>query len=242
MVLQKYSFKIEHSAILLFFVLLFFSNLSGQTNDSTYQKYLLNSENVPQRVYYSGDSKNILKTDLTSILDGNLPFIWEHRFSDYFGLDCGLGLILPYTFADIINSKSSDDIVLVSFGMNPSYRNYKFGESFQIEPKIFLGITSSSYLGVFYGYRNYYTMKIHEAGISYGYNFDFNKITYQTSFALSYVSQQSKASYNDVRYYSVLADEDFMNGSPVLNGIRLSVRLQLGYIFENRLKPIKSTK
>jgi len=101
------------------FLLLFVCiELFGQTNDSTYEKYLINKKYVPKRVYYTTDSPEILKTEIAEILDGNIPIIWEHRFTDHLGIDGGVGLIMPYSFVDFFDKNNYYHIIPELFSLN----------------------------------------------------------------------------------------------------------------------------
>lgn len=39
---------------------------------------------------------DVLKTDPVAIYQGTVPFIWEHLFGDYFSLEMGAGVVLPF--------------------------------------------------------------------------------------------------------------------------------------------------
>jgi hypothetical protein len=230
--------KLSSTFLILSF--LFLSSLSAQTNDSIYSQYLHNNNNVPKRVYYGRGSENILKTDLTSIFDGNIRLIWEHRFNDYFALDSGLGMILPYSLADIL--KRSDGTILGVLGMNPQFINRNLGSSFHIEPKLFFDQSSYKYISVYYNFMKYSKLLCHEFSVAYGYNIDLKKTTYQTSIALSYINQipNSMGDITDIKYKGYILGESYSDDLTSVGTIRLSIRIQFGYIFQTPLKPLKS--
>jgi len=235
------------TTILLVFTLIFSFHLSGQTNDSTYQQYLLNNSEVPKRVYYSGDSKNIVKTDIISIAGGHLPIIWEHRFNDHFGFDAGPGLLLPYTFFDILGKGSRDAYPdFFPFVINPNFENKKLGISLRLEPKIYwntehqiTALSHSNSISTFYNFKSYSNLLINEIGVAYTHIADNNKAAIQPSFAFSYVVQTPFNDVSNVKYLGKSSDDLSSYGLPKISCFRFYMRFQVGYIFEN---PIKSKK
>ena len=224
---------------LLVITLLISFHLSGQTNDSTYQQYLLNNRDVPRRVNYSSDHRNIIKTDIISIAGGHLPIIWEHRFNDHFGFDAGPGLLLPYTFFDILGKGSRDAYPdFFPFVINPNFENKKLGISLRLEPKIYwntehqiTALSHSNSISTFYNFKSYSNLSINEIGVAYTYIADFDKFTYQPSFALSYVVQTPFNDVSNVRYLGKPSDTLSSYGLPRISCFRLYFRLNLGYIF-----------
>jgi hypothetical protein len=215
----------------------------SQTNDSTYQKYLLNNQNVPKRIYYGTDTRNILKTDITSILDGIIPVIWEHRFSEHLGMDGGLGLIMPYSIIDLF-SKEADNFYGTSFfGYNPSFKNKKIGVSLQIEPKLFfsdnsllIGNKGYSFLSAFYNLKGYDQLKISEIGLGWGITGELDKVSLQMIFSVFMVNQTAYSDYNDFKYIDFLTSVD----GNTAKSLRASIRIQIGYNFDSRIKPLKT--
>jgi len=185
--------------LLLFFSILISSiiNVCSQTNDSTYQKYLLNNQNVPRRIYYGTDTHDILKTDITSLIDGILPVIWEHRFTEHLGIDGGVGLIMPYSVVDIFRNDADNFNESSFFGYNPSFKNRNFGASLQIEPKIyfsdnnslFIGNNGHSFLSAFYNLKGYNQLKLSEIGLGLGIAEEVNKVSIQVIFSVFMVNQ-----------------------------------------------------
>lgn len=227
------------SAIFLVLTILSISNLSGQTKDSIYLQYLLNNSEIPKRVYYSGDHKNIIKTDIISIAGGHLPIIWEHRFNDYLGFDAGPGLLLPYTFFDFLGKDSRAAYPdFFPFIINPNFENKKMGISLRLEPKMYwytdnqiTALSHSNSISTFYNFKSYSNLLINEIGVAYTYIDDFNKFTYQPSFALSYVVQMPFNNASNVRYLGKPSDSLSSYGLPRISCFRLYFRLNLGYIF-----------
>jgi len=233
------SLHLKLTTTLLALTLIFSIHLSGQTNDSTYQQYLLNNRDVPKRVYYASDAKNIIKTDIISIAGGHLPIIWEHRFNDHFGFDAGPGLLLPYSFFDILGEGWGDAYPdFFPFVINPNFVNKNLGISLRLEPKIywktehqFTSMSHSNSISTFYNLKSYSNLLINEIGVAYTYIADFDKFTYQPSFALSYVIQTPFHDESNVKYFGK-ASADLSNyGLHKISCFRLYFRLNMGYIF-----------
>ena len=218
-------------------------NVCSQTNDSTYQKYLLNNQNVPKRIYYGTDTRNILKTDITSILDGILPIIWEHRFTEHLGIDGGVGLIMPYSVIDIFRKEADNFSESSFFGYNPSFKNKKIGASLQIEPKLFfsdnnslfIGSRGYSFLSAFYNLKGYSQLKISEIGLGWGVTGDIDRVTLQMIFSVFVVNQTASSGYDDFKYIDFLT---YVDGNTA-KSLRASLRVQIGFNFNSLIKPLK---
>ena len=225
-----------------------FSTVRSQTNDSTYQQYLLNNHNVPKRIYYTKDIRNVVKTDLVSILDGVLPIIWEHRFSESIVLDGGVGLIMPYSIIDVFgysaraNSNNGSQNNLL--GYNQSFDNDKFGTSVHLEPKLYFSESGSSidsnsnaYMSLFYDRKAYDRLGMTAFGAAYGYEIDYDKISLDLSFAIYKVKQNAFSDYNDFKFTAGLSER---NGTTA-ESLRLSLRCQIGFQFDALFQSYKIT-
>lgn len=227
---------------LIFPILLSLFALYGysQTSDSTYQKYLQNPQNVPKRVYYSSDNKNILKTDLGSIIDGNIPLIWEHRFSDHFSIDGGVGVTMKYSINSFISN--NDNYGDSPWGLNTRFRSDKPGYSFQLEPRLNIADNSpligkgSLFVSLYHKQIAYPRLNISESGIGYGYSNDFEHTSLQFIFLVLYL-HQVKASESDEFKYS--GDLFQQTNSRIANGFVASIRIQFGFILDSKMKPHK---
>ena len=216
-----------------------------QSNDSTYLNYLLKNNNVPKRTFRTGMTKNILKTNIIQLLDGELQTIWEHHINDLFGFDIGPGLILPYTLNKYIGSESAyeGDNLLVSSGNlflyhKVGFENKKFGFSFQAEPKFyfnsktkFLTTDHSNSIGPFYHFRSYSNLLINEIGLAYTYIPGFDKITYVPSIAFSYTIQTPMNSASELKFFgNPIATLNSYNLTDYTS-FRIYFRMNFGYIF-----------
>ena len=213
--------------------------LLSQTSDSTYQQYLLNNKNVPKRIYYCSENLDILKTNLSAILDGNVPLIWEHRFNEYYAIDGGPGLILPYSMIDYF--KNSELGNTNPFGLNSNFENKKLGFSYEIEPKLFLADNSLfinhngySFFSVFYKELLYSNLRIKELGVGLGITCDFDRTTIQMIFSICYDQQTLLDNFYNFKYLGPFSSVE----SNTANNLRLSLRLELGYILRSK-KTIK---
>lgn len=230
--MEKY--KILVLSLCLFIVI----PLLAQTSDSTYQQYLQNNSKVPKRYYYASDSKNILKTDIVAMLDGNIPLIWEHRFSEHWGLDGGVGVLLKYSMNDYVSKKDFDDEA--PFGLNTNFKNNKLGFSCQLEPKIFLSDNSVlidkgyTFLSLYYKNLFYSRLSIREIGVGYGFTADFDHTTLQMILSILYVRQSIPTQEDEFKYLGPFSSA---NGTEA-KGAMISLRIQLGYIFNSRKQPI----
>ncbi|MDP4271367.1 MAG: hypothetical protein Q8909_14790 [Bacteroidota bacterium] len=231
----------------IIFLFIFSIGLFAQSNDSTYLKYLLHNSNVAKRTYYPGDSKNEIKTDIISIADGHLPIIWEHRFNNHLGVDAGPGILLPYTFFDILGKGSGEAYPnFFPFVTNPNFENKKLGVSFRVEPKIYYKtehqITALSHfnsISTFYSCKAYSKLFINEVGLAYTYIADTDKFAIQPTFAFSYISQIPFNDVSDVKYMGKQSDDLSGYGLPKVSCFRLYLRFQVGYILEH---PVKSNQ
>lgn len=237
--------------VFLLIVFVFFVNIvKAQNNDSTYQHYLNDNNFIPERVYYYVGKSEIIKTDIAEILDGNIPIIWEHRFTDGFGLSSGLGIILPYSFADIIYGKnrelSNEDALFLITGLNPLFENRHCGFSMKIEPVLisktrhfFVNNVDENSLSMFYSLKSYERLNISEFGISLGACYDFNKFILQTNVAISYLTQYNIKNENDIKYISIFGmsgDSDNFKDLSRLSLLKISLQIQIGYKLSLRRK------
>lgn len=217
--------------------------LFAQTNDSIYQQYLLNNQNIPKRVYYTSDVKNIIKTDISSIMDGIFPVIWEHRFTDAFGIDGGIGLIMPYSIVNFFGDKMKQDFaVLELLGFNPAFNNNKYGTALHIEPRLFhsseglyIGSNGKSFISCTYNLKYYSKLNIREIGVGYGMTGESDKMSLQLIISFFMVTQTAHYDTNDFKYIDSFS---YPNGLTAKN-LRGSIALQIGLNMKSNMKPIK---
>lgn len=237
----------KFSVTFLLFAFLFSVTVYSQTNDSTYLNYLLKNKNVATRSVNAGEAHNILKTDLITIFNGQLPIIWEHRFNRSLGFDAGIGIILPYTFFKILGEDVNPNPGLYydppypnffPFIVNPLFQNNKLGFSLYAAPKVYFetnhryeALSHSNCLGVFYQLRSFSKLLINEVGITYSSISENDKLSFQPTVSLSYVMQTPFSDVQDVKYHGKASTSLTSHGLPSVNAIRLSFTFPIGYVF-----------
>lgn len=217
-----------------------------QSNDSTYINYLLKNNDVPKRNDRISMSKNIIKTNLIQLFDGEFQTTWEHRFNDNFGFDLGPGLLLPYTSNKIIGLESGyeneDDLLFKSGELflyhKEGFENNKIGFSLQFEPKFYffsktklLTTDHSNSIGPFYHFRSYSNLSINEIGVAYTYIPGQSKLCYTPSIAFSYTIQTPFNNESDLKFFGKPTNSINNHGLPDYTSFRIYVRMDFGYVF-----------
>lgn len=210
----------------------------AQTNDSTYLNYLNNSTSIPKMKSIGTDMKNIIKTDIFSIVDGHLPIIWEHRFKDNLGFDIGSGLLLPYNFFKILGKGSLDAYPdFFPFIINPNFKNDKFGISFYAAPKFYFRSIKNDLLddhidciSTYYTMKSYSDLFINEVGITYTYILNYSAVTFQPLFGISYINQAPHNDIANVKYRGTQSLNVSEHGLPYVNSIRIFMRFNIGWL------------
>lgn len=89
---------------------------------------------------------DIIKTDVFEYLNANIPIIWEHRFSDNFAIEGGLGLL---------TNSFIQPVIKYDLNKKPINENLKGGFSLHIAPTYYSNGFESFHFGFEYNYRNY---------------------------------------------------------------------------------------
>jgi len=234
-------FRSKLGIVMLFLSLFSSNNTFSQSSDSTYLKYLLDKD-VPKRTYKTGMTKNILKTNLIQLFDGEFQTIWEHRFNNLIGLDIGPGLIMPYTFNrfDGLNAVNEEDAFMrkvsnIFLSRLDGFDNKKFGFSFQVEPRLyynsktkFLTTDHSNSIGPFYHFRSYSSLVINELGLAYTFIPGFSKLSYTQSIAFSYTIQTPFNSESDLKFIGYPTKALSSHNLPYYTSFRIYFRMDLG--------------
>jgi len=106
-------------------------------------------------------ANNIIKTDVSQMLQANIPLIFEHRFNNNFSLQGGFGLLTHDFFRPVLNP---------IFASDPLYSQLKGGYSLFIQPVCYLDGFESFYIGIPFRYRRHSTQaKSYEFNIALGY-------------------------------------------------------------------------
>lgn len=240
--MEKLKFKIYLSLILLLYSTFTFC----QSNDSTYLKYLLKNKDVSKRYDRTCLSKNILKTNIVQLLDGEFQTTWEHRFNNNFGFDLGPGLILPYScnsyFGRDTNIKVDRSWMFNAMSIflynNEQFVNEQFGFSLLVEPKYYffsktklITTDHSNSIGPFYRFRSYSNLTINEFGIAYTYLPGFSKLTYTPSVAFSYTIQTPFNNVSDLKFFGNPTSKINSLNLPNYHSFRIYIRVDIGYVF-----------
>ena len=199
---------------------LIFSVILAQNNDST--TYFYTKKVTETKI---SDISDLIKTDIYSIAEGDLPIIWEHRFSDNFTLEGGLGMIMPFT-NDIMST------IIPIAQLNPDFKNKKFGLSFVVEPR-YRGIenTKVNYFSAIARLRSYDQLFISEYGLGFGTSFNISKITVEPAVYFTFCFQKTYGGntifkYNPSTTVESLGIKDDYNNQ---TAVRMTFALKLGY-------------
>ncbi|WP_165021271.1 hypothetical protein [Dysgonomonas sp. ZJ279] len=128
---------------------------------SSYPTYSYESFSKSNVDGIKGYPTSIIKTDILSIIDGDLPIIYEHRFSSLFAVEAGVGLILPY--------ENEISTFPISAENNRNFKNTKFGYSLLAAPRIYFAHSSKNYMALMVRYRRYDELSIAEYGVGKGW-------------------------------------------------------------------------
>ena len=92
------------------------------------------------------EAKNIIKTNITEILQANIPIIWEHRFNDNIALQSGVGWLTYNFFKPIIRPDE------INYPLN---EHIVGGVSLYLQPIYYLINFESIYTGISFQYKQY---------------------------------------------------------------------------------------
>jgi len=116
-------------------------NLFAQTNGSSENSYFLDDGGI-------SNSKNLLKVNVLSIVNGDLPFYYERVLSKSFSVEIGAGILLPYYLPELPRLITNNENEIV----DPAG-----GYSLWIQPKYYIQGKSPElrYFGLQFRKRNY---------------------------------------------------------------------------------------
>lgn len=104
---------------------------------------------------------NIIKTDVSQMLQANIPLIFEHRFNNIISLQGGFGLLTNDFFRPVLSPV---------FASNPLYSKLKGGYSLYVQPLFYANGFESFYVGIPFRYRRHSTQaESYEFNIALGY-------------------------------------------------------------------------
>jgi len=141
----------------IFFLFISNYNTIAQTPPTKYNENQKESDEV----------KFAVKTNIMSIVSGELPLSFEYKFVKYFGVEAGVGLLLPYYVnLDLFSfSKRNrpDDFV--------HFTNKKLGYSllFALNVYPFIGDWGHIFINPYVHFRHYSTVNVLNCGLEGGY-------------------------------------------------------------------------
>ena len=119
--------------------------------------------------------KNIIKTDVSQIMQGNIQLIWEHDISGYWRLETGIGLLTSNFYKPLFNAlyRDGNDLFnkngLESIKMNP-------GLSLYISPRQSYIKYPSYYASANFLFNYYFNqLLIGEVSITFGKEINLSK-------------------------------------------------------------------
>jgi hypothetical protein len=143
--------------------------------------------------YTAGSYSDMIKTDVYSIIEGDVPVIWEHFFSDRFSVEAGVGLTLPYSL-DLFSK------VVPFTEINPNFKNNRFGMSLLIEPKLHQTIFGEDYQMVFIRLKNFNQLLVSEYGVGSGLPIRFGKYSIEVVGHISLCRQTLRHGGTEFKY------------------------------------------
>lgn len=164
----------------------------------------------------------IIKTDIAEFCRANIPVIWEHRFSNFMGIQAGAGLLTNSFLKPLYTPK-------YSVAVESMNENLKSGFSLFLSPIFYTNGFESFHFGFPIRYRNY-----PGKAVSYEFNCTFGKqwfvsrrVAVELDLGLGFGYETSK---NNLDYiYDPDIVKDFKTGG---EGFRLVVpfSFRIGYV------------
>ncbi len=197
----------KHFILILLFVLI-----------SSSIELIAQNDSIKDNSYYFDDSgiseaKNIVKLNILSIINGDLPLYYERILSKSISIEVGVGLLLPYYIPELpqILSEEASDI-----------KNPDLGYSLWIHPKLYIfhEAPELSYIGMQLRRRNYnqdyQTFRYTDITVNYGIQFIVGKrIVFDCNIGLGLFINAKKSTLND----------------SYIDGIALPLGVKIGYLF-----------
>lgn len=117
------------------------------------------------------ESKNLIKVNVLSIINGDLPFYYERILSKSLSIEIGAGILLPY-FVPELPQLFSDE---------PEIENPDLGYSIWVNPKYYYHqkAPEMGYMGIQYRRRNYNveneSIILTDLTVNFGFQLNFGK-------------------------------------------------------------------
>ncbi|MDH6355213.1 hypothetical protein M2132_001550 [Dysgonomonas sp. PH5-45] len=122
-------------------------------------------------------------------MEGNISLQWEHRFSDVFTVEAGMGVLLTDTILEMPSVMSSK--------RNPAFVQNNPGFSFSLSPRFYYSNTFPHlYNSLLYSYKNYGHSQLHAISIVTGYVWTVSeKFIIDFASGISFIKQHGKNGY-----------------------------------------------
>lgn len=126
--------------VLLILICLRFSHVLAQANDPQDNSNYFDDDGI-------SNARTIVKINVLAIANGDLPLHYERIFGKSFGVEVGLGLLLPYYYPELPRLFTNEGTV----------DNLGFGHSLWIHPKYYVQgqAPTLNYYGLQFRRRNY---------------------------------------------------------------------------------------
>lgn len=162
---------------------------------------------------------NIIKTDVTEILEGNIPIILDHKFNNFLALQGGVGLLTHSFFKPVIPPILADSKL---------YPDIKGGYSLYLQPVLYLGSFESLHMGIPLKYRRHGNQaSSFEWNVIFGYQwFRTRHLSFDLSVGVG-VNYEHTLDNKSYIYSSSLVDKYTLGSS---SRIKFPVSFTVGYV------------
>jgi hypothetical protein len=163
--------------------------------------------------------KNILKTDITSIIGGEFLVSWEHKFTKKVGMNLGAGVLLPYYLEMDMSKWWNNRLFPDDF---PRFHNDKVGFSAAFSFNIYAleDVWGAVFFNPLVHYRRYSTVEVWNFGFEGGYSrLFFNVLSFDAGVCAYGLIQKS---LDETTY--------FFDPTKKINGFGGGLFIRLGYV------------
>jgi hypothetical protein len=159
----------------LFFILPFGGTAQSQDSTKVSSSYFYEKQTTV--LHTVGVENMAIKTDILAILDGDIPVIFEKRFSSRFTLNGGLSISFPYS-VNKFPFTPVRDVSFFPFKMEQ-------GGSVMIEPRLHSFYFLLGYTGLLARYRYCKSYSLIETGVTCGSSFNISGFVLEPTMLLN---------------------------------------------------------
>ena len=167
--------------------------------------------------YYFDDagiskSKNIIKTDIISLIHGDFPIIYERAVTDKIGIETGIGILLPYYVHDFLP---------LIFNGAPAFTNSKFGYRVSFNTKFYSDTSlEKKYIEVLLKLRHFENLILIDHSIGFGKQIIIkDRLAFDVSLGI------------DLRFQESLDDNTYLYNKLSPLTLIFPLIIELGYLF-----------